>query len=133
MRKPLKALCIIVSSVLLILVLFNAKTIFPFVGDCEYYEEKGRVDRNISYVVIHNAQCPLNHSKWFTRKENKYNILVKQDADFCDECFDEYEIRKLIMLHKLNLRDLYLRYRTHYSEEESLSLIKEYKQFYDND
>lgn len=133
MKRPIKILCIVLSLAAIVLMLVCAKTIFPFVSNCEYYEENYRVDKNISIRIIHNSDCPLNHSKWFTVKENKYNILIKENADFCTVCFDEYEIRKLIVLHKMNLKDLYLRYKAHYTKEETDSLMRKYKRFYDED
>jgi len=74
--------------------------IFPYFDYDEYCEE-----RHNDIVIIHNKNCPIckKSNLWFTTKENKYNILIKENAFFCSECFDKDEIEILKVLHLYNL------------------------------
>lgn len=72
-----------------------AHTIFPTMGDDDFF-----VDKN---EVIHNKRCPYKNVPWFTNKPSKYDFIKKIEWKFCKECFSEIEIEKLMMIHEYNL------------------------------
>ena len=95
---------------LIIILICSIRTIVPFVASDEYYKETVKVDKNISYTIIHSDNCPGGGSAWFSRKYNKYDILLKCDEEICSECLG-WEEEKLMILHKLNLKEEVLRLR----------------------
>jgi len=111
----------------IILLIYCIPTVLPIVGRDKYYEEKTVIDKNISYIVIHDSnECPLSDGAWFSVKSAKYDILIKENASICQECIDEDEARKLLMIHNFNLHNLMLRYSLHYTEEEIQELMSKY-------
>lgn len=114
---------------LILFILYDTShTIFPSVRDGEYFEETERHDKKFSNITIHdNVSCPLcSSAPWFQTKHNKYDILIKDNASFCTECFHPDEVQKLIVIHRLNISELYKRYCSHYSEQEAKQRLLEY-------
>lgn len=124
----LKTRCLYALGIIAVLIVcVTYRTILPFVKDGEYYEVTKRIDANIDYTVIHDdADCPLHGSAWFKEKHEKYNILIKDDASFCTECFHPDEVQKLIVIHRLNVSELYKRYCSRYPEQEAKQRLLEY-------
>lgn len=85
--------------VFVVIVCSYVHTIFPVMDDDEYF-----VDEN---NVIHNTPCPYKGVPWFTKKQSKYEFIKNGDWEFCNECFSEDEISKLMMLHECNI-ELYI-------------------------
>ena len=102
------------------------RDILPFVDSSEYYEYTTKIDKNISYTVIHTHDCPLRRNSWFKFKHSKYDFILEADTYICRECFSIEEAKKMLMVHNYNLKDLHHRYRIAYSQEEADSLIKMY-------
>lgn len=100
--------------------------ILPFVAEDEYYiyETVSKDDKNIRWRTVHSKNCPYEKSAWFKRKHGKYNFVLEKDTYICDECFDEDEAKKMLMLHSMNLQSLYERYRRYYSDEKTDSLLR---------
>lgn len=78
-----------------LIVVSNAHTIFPIMGDDDFFVDKNN--------VIHNKRCPYRDVPWFTIKPSKYDFMKKVEWEFCRECFSKFEIEKLMMIHEYNL------------------------------
>ena len=76
------------------LLIVNFTTIFPICCDGEYFVDK--------YGNIHGNSCPYQGTPWFTKKYDKYDILIKENQEICRECL-LYEEEKLWELHYINL------------------------------
>lgn len=72
----------------------NYTTIFPVCSEAEYFIDE--------YGNIHSDNCPYKSPPWFTRKYNKYDILIGRDQEICEECL-YYEKDKLWALHYINI------------------------------
>lgn len=88
-----KFLCILA---IVAIIISNASFIFPFMGDDMYFVDK--------YSNIHGNKCPYKEVPWFTKKHNKYNIIIKSDQEICRECL-LYEEDKLMELHYINIEE----------------------------
>lgn len=76
-------------------------TIFPVVGECEYWVDK--------YGIIHDEYCEYKKNPWFTEKYNKYEFMLETGQDLCDECmYDEIDILKELHYYNLDRRLFYL-------------------------
>ncbi len=84
-----------VLSIALICFISMHNYIMPKVEKNEYYADK--------YGIIHGYKCPLKRSSWFTEKHNKYDILIEQGQEICDECLG-HEEEKLWDLHYANMK-----------------------------
>lgn len=76
-------------------------TIIPYVADGEYYyhyyyRNYGRIHRR--------ALCESSSPPWFTRKYVLFDFIRERDSEFCEECFSDSDIKKLHILHKINLK-----------------------------
>ena len=101
------------------LLVYYGSAIFPIMNDYEYFVDE--------YDVIHDDNCPLREVPWFTFKHNKYDIIIGSDQTLCDECL-LYDKEKLLMLHRLNLIDLSLRYHSSdYTQEYIEQQLKKYR------
>lgn len=62
-------------------------------------------DKADGYTIYlyHNKNCPEHTNHWFSEKDSKYDIIIRQNASFCTICFDEDEILKLIPISNANL------------------------------
>lgn len=117
-----------VIALILFIIYDTSHTIFPSVREGEYFEETEKFDKKFSTITIHdNVGCPLcSAAPWFQTKHNKYDVLIKNNATICTECFHPDEAEKLIIIHRLNISELYKRYRAQGSEQLARERILEY-------
>lgn len=85
----------------LIFIIENSRSILPTMRWDEYFVDK--------YNDIHNNSCPYKDVPWFTIKHRKYDFLKKKEWEFCSVCFSKDEIKKLMVLHKININNEILR------------------------
>ena len=92
--------------------------IFPFMGDDKYFVDK--------YGNIHGNNCPYKEVPWLTAKHSKYDIIIEEEQEICDECLS-VEKDKLIMLHYANMKELVLSWRMNGAPEDYIeNKIKAY-------
>lgn len=108
------------------LLISNFRFMMPFVASDEYYEERGKIDKTLSYYVIHSKNCPLNKRTAFKTKYSKNEVLIKSNASICNLCFDEDEAGKLILLHNLNIAELIRHYSIRGSDKAITDLMNTY-------
>lgn len=89
-----------------------AHTIFPVMDDDEFFVDK--------YGTIHGKYCPYKDVPWFTQKHSKYDILMKNDQDICNECL-LHEKSKLYTLHAFNFKEKILQLKREGAPEEYIS------------
>ena len=92
-KTYLKFLCILA---IVVIIIFGASFIFPFMSDDEYFVDK--------YGNIHGNKCPYKEVPWFTTKHSKYDLIIKSDQEICKECL-LYEEDKLMELHYINIEE----------------------------
>lgn len=113
MENNIKTYFIFLSILaVLAIVVFSLPTMLPIMDDDEYF-----IDNN---GYIHENDCPLRKSPWFTRKYSKYDILIEEDQEICGECLS-FEKDKLFMLHRINLKEEILRLKRAGATEEYIS------------
>lgn len=127
MSKEVKAY---IGALLLMLVAYllisNFRFIIPYVASDEYYEERVKIDKNLTIRVMHNEGCPLNKRTAFKRKYSKYEVLIKNSASICDQCFSKEEAEKIILLHNINIAELIQHYAIRGSNEAVNDLMETY-------
>lgn len=96
--------------ILELIIVSNAHTIFPIMNDYEYF-----VDKN---DIIHNNACPYRSVPWFTRKQSKYVFMKTHRQEFCNECFIDDEIGKLMIIHYCNIKNEISRLKRYGADEE---------------
>lgn len=85
----------------------------------EYFVDK--------YGTIHGKDCPYKGKPWFSRKFNKYDILIKSDQTICRECL-LFEEDKLLQLNEINIQEEIKRLRRQGASEEYINnRISQYK------
>lgn len=91
----------IVFVIAIITVMSYARAIFPIMQYDEYF-----IDKN---GIIHNKSCPYKSIPWFSKKFSKYDFMKENQQEFCNECFIDEEIEKLMILSEINLDNEALR------------------------
>ena len=98
---------------------YLSHTIFPFMDDDEYFIDK--------YGCIHGKNCPRKSVPWFTIKHSKYDFLIEEEQEICSDCL-YLEEEKLMMLHKINLKEEILRLKRIGVQEDYIkSELRKYK------
>ena len=118
-KTYLKFLCILA---IVVIIISGASFIFPFMSDDEYFVDK--------YGNIHGNKCPYKEVPWFTTKHSKYDILIEEEQEICDECLF-IEKDKLIMIHFANIEELVLCLRINGAPEDYIE--KRIKTYYHGD
>lgn len=127
MSKEVKAYIGVLFLMLIgYLAISNFRFMIPYVASDEYYEERVKIDKNLSVNVIHTEGCPLNKRTAFKRKYSKYEVLIKNNASICDQCFSREEAEKIILLHNINLAELIQHYTILGSDKAVNNLMEMY-------
>ena len=97
-KKTSIVVLILLTIFIGLIVISNYIYVLPIMDKNDYCIET-ITDKADGYTIYlyHNKNCPEHTNHWFSEKDSKYDIIIRQNASFCTICFDEDEILKLLL------------------------------------